>query len=194
MLSVCLDYLRKDKSCGAVSCRQKGVDDSERSSAWAFPSFSNDLKWCFGLWRRFVAPGFYNKRKLSTEKDEQVVDSLSGSFTVYRSKAFFDSGMFDENVFLYNEENIIGKRMRVNGWHLVRLNRHFYIHNHVKKTKSNPTYKELIRMLSSGWYLHKNYNDIGVFPLFVYKLAIYWYALEVRMKNLIRIIWRGKKR
>lgn len=76
-----------------------------------------------GLWKRFVWM-YFSSPFLSKERKRQVFEldypsqaqegfhyKLSGSFLMVEAEAFFRAGMFDENTFLYAEENILSERL-----------------------------------------------------------------------------------
>lgn len=76
-----------------------------------------------GLWKRYVwmylSTPFLSKARKRTvfgldypEKAEEGFHyKLSGSFFLADAEAFFRAGMFDENTFLYAEENILSERL-----------------------------------------------------------------------------------
>lgn len=80
-----------------------------------------------GMWDRFVwmylATPFMSPEKkrrafkldAPSEAEEGPCYKLSGSFFMVDSHAFYDAGMFDENTFLYAEENILSDRMSRRG-------------------------------------------------------------------------------
>ena len=76
-----------------------------------------------GLWKRYVwmylsTPFLSKARKRKVfrlDYPEQAAEGfhykLSGSFFLVDAEAFFQAGMFDENTFLYAEENILSERL-----------------------------------------------------------------------------------
>ena len=80
-----------------------------------------------GMWKRFVwmylsTPFLSRRRKRKIfhiyEGDsapEGVYDFISAAFMLADAESFFKAGMFDENTFLYAEENILSDRMRIIG-------------------------------------------------------------------------------
>lgn len=55
---------------------------------------------------------------------------LHGSFFICRTQAFIDCGMFDPNVFLYREEEILGKKINNLGYKIGVVGNLYYRHNH----------------------------------------------------------------
>ena len=80
-----------------------------------------------GLWKRYVwmylsSPFLSMKRKRKVfnldypaQAQEGFHYKLSGSFLMVDAEAFFRAGMFDENTFLYAEENILSERLAAIG-------------------------------------------------------------------------------
>ena len=58
-------------------------------------------------------------------------DVLPGSFFIMKTSVFEKIGWFDENIFLYHEENIIGLKLKKLGYKLVIDTAHYYLHNHI---------------------------------------------------------------
>lgn len=91
------------------------------------------------------------------------VEAVSGCFFVIDSASLVSSGFFDENVFLYYEENIIARKME-------RVNKRVYIntqievfHNHsVSINKSINKIKKYTTLKRSQFYFQKEYNNAGM--------------------------------
>lgn len=59
------------------------------------------------------------------------VDCIAGCFFLTRTEFMKKIGFLDESVFLYNEENILGIKCKLNGVYEAIYTKGFYIHNHV---------------------------------------------------------------
>lgn len=97
MISACLKYLDQNPKVGAVSVRQKNINLLEAKSAWTYPKYWDEIKFCFYFFRKFVLPR-HSLEAYPVEGDEQEVDVLAGCFTAYKMKALVECGMYDENV------------------------------------------------------------------------------------------------
>lgn len=62
-------------------------------------------------------------------------ETLPGSFFIIRYDIFKEIGFFDENVFLYNEENIIGIKLKKLGYKCVIDTECHFVHNHIDRTR-----------------------------------------------------------
>lgn len=192
LIKKCIDFLENHDECGAVSARQKDVFGKECISAWEFPKYINDLKYCFSIYRKYF---FQNKQKSNYEMigTYQKVDAVSGCFTCFKMNALIEAGMYDENVFLYNEENIISRRLQKIGLDTYRLNDCAYIHNHKRKRGvSEINYKKILQIASSGYYYHVIYNNINIIQKLIFKTSMYIGAFETYLVNFVKKIANKK--
>lgn len=103
----------------------------------------------------------FHKRKqkpIAILDDYGYVDVLSGCCFVVRSDVFNTLNYFDENVFLYYEENILSKKIHNAGYkEALCINLSFY-HNHkIAPKKLKKILKNKIIQISSKKYFYKNY-------------------------------------
>lgn len=186
LIQACISFLEKHQECGGVSTRQMDPDGNELPSAWSYPSYWNEIRYCFILMRRFFTTN--NVIAVKNNSDYEYVDALAGNFTCYRIKNLLEVGMYDENVFLYNEENIIGKRMAQAGFKLARLNNFFYIHNHRRKNgQVHKSFKELVKIAECSYYFQREYNNIGFIKKMIFKMSIYAGSIERIIADSITI-------
>ncbi len=83
-------------------------------SAWDIPSTKNLL-----LYHSIIPFVRKNKKNLSSQQIDDntfIVECIVGCFFLAKLELFERIGMFDENVFLYNEENILGLKCKNNGF------------------------------------------------------------------------------
>lgn len=191
LVNRCLDFLKNNPQCGAVSGRMKNIEGKEAVSAWDFPRYRDDLLFCFWSMRKFVLPKI--KKNLSLKGKTQVVDSLAGSFTCYRVEALKNAGYYDEKVFLYNEENIMAQRMRISGYYSVRVNDVFYIHAHHRKSNVRTSFKYLLKRNMSGLYYHNIYGKISPSKAFLYKACIYYYSAEEYLIGIVKSLLKKER-
>lgn len=111
LAEVLLETCRHHPEIGVIGPEVVGVDGLRQSP-----------EPYYGLWKRYVwmyLSTFFlsraKKRRLfqldyAEDAQEGVHYRLSGSFFLVDAEAFFRAGMFDENTFLYAEENILSER------------------------------------------------------------------------------------
>lgn len=119
--------------------------------------------------------GLNNKRytatvdlKMETPKLAQV-DCVAGCFFLAKVSHMEKLGFLDENVFLYNEENILGIKCRLNGYKEVIALDQFYFHNHKYNKKKKVSFKEKIQATQSSYlssrYLLQKYYSKKMLPI-----------------------------
>lgn len=192
MVTACFQYLDEHKDVGAVSVRQKNIYGKEISSAWTYPKYTDELKYCFYCYRKFIFPK-QARNEYQVIGRAQEVDALAGCFTVYNMSSLEQCGMYDDNVFLYNEENIISMRLHAAGYKLHRLNGYFYIHAHNRvASKPSTNFKKLLKTAKCSYYFQVNYLHIGLVKQILFKICIFLGTLEQWLINWVSTI-RGKK-
>lgn len=124
-----------------------------------------------GLWKRFVwmhlsTPFLSKARKRKAfqldypaEAREGFHYKLSGSFILVDAEAFFEAGMFDENTFLYAEENILSERLSKIGkgcWFCPSVR---VVHEHGKTVnKHYPGHLPAVLQYHSMAYYYRQYR------------------------------------
>ncbi len=130
------------------------------------------------------------KRKLKVLEDGVApVDVVPGSFFLVKSDVFKEIGMFDENTFLYNEENILAIKLKRAGYKEALLITEFYYHIH-EKSNSTPTLKERLNLINMNFkskkYLCEEYYSKNlVLPLCIILGINYAYACYRTVRHQI---------
>lgn len=138
---------------------------------------------------------FFGKRVLAKElsypdnyyhKDISKVDTVSGCFFMISSKHLEDMGYFDENVFLYYEENIMGIKTKKLGKNIIVCNNVDVIHDHsVSIDKSLKRIKKYDILKTSQEYFEKTYNGANKIELFFLKAFRYLTRILLLIKYLV---------
>ena len=138
---------------------------------------------------------FFGKMVLANElsypdnyyhKDISKVDTVSGCFFMISSKHLEDMGYFDENVFLYYEENIMGYKTKKLGKNIIVCNNVDVIHDHsVSIDKSLKRIKKYDILKTSQEYFEKNYNGANKIELFFLKVFRYLTRILLLIKYLV---------
>ena len=98
------------------------------------------------------------------------VDVVSGCFFLMKSNVLESINYFDENTFLYYEENILAKKIKIKELKLVVCNDIIIIHNHsVSIDKNLKKIKKLKLQKQSQYYFQVNYNHANWFEKFLLK-------------------------
>ena len=79
--------------------------------------------------------------------------------------------MFDENVFLFYEEDILAKKLAEKEYKTISLNSEKFIHYESQTIgKTFNYYKKMKQLFISKMYYHKNYNKINGFQVVIYHI------------------------
>lgn len=136
-------------------------------SAWPIPN-NFDVFWE----RSLLNPRRkYNYYEMVTPNIASV-DCVAGCFFIIKTDYFYKVGLFDEGVFLYNEENILGIKLKHLGYKTLVATDCFYYHNHgEEKDKAISLYKKIaflrVRYKSRKYLIENYYKKILIFPLFL---------------------------
>lgn len=184
-----MDTMEADEKCAVIGA---SVINPVNIYVPAFSAWKIQEKKEFILSRSlFVKNPFVGimKWKLHSEKVAEV-DCVAGCFFIASVKILEEIGFLDEEIFMYNEEMLLGYRVKELGYHeLLQLDQ-FYYHNH--KKKASPTLKNYIskrkkrfqsdvilykKIYQGKWglifmYLLEWVNRIVLFPWFALKLLL----------------------
>lgn len=106
------------------------------------------------------------KDDLSSAKD---VDAVAGSMFLMNAEDMMKYGMFDENMFLYCEEVVLGLKLKKNNKKAALLTNLSFVHNHsvsINKTYSSAIAKQKI-YIKSKLYVIKQYYRANFWELLV---------------------------
>ena len=143
------------------------------SRGWKLPKFKEDLISNINYFHKY-------SKKLLSYNDEHYQNKLSrveavhGCFFMIKLRDFKKVGLFDENTFLYYEENILGKKLKDN-------NMFSYIDTDVKVVHNlsvsvDKTYNSINKykiLKNSQKYYEKNYNNLNIFGIIILRIVYY---------------------
>lgn len=148
------------------------IEGNNLNRGWTVPKPMDDVAMnILGLYKK------YQKRHLMYQdsyynKDISKVGTVSGCFFAISSKHLEEMGYFDENVFLYYEENIMGVKTKDLGKNIIVANNIDVIHDHaVSIDKSLKRIKKYDILKNSQYYFEKTYNHASKGELFLLKLT-----------------------
>ena len=147
---------------GAVTCKMKCLSGIDLPIAWRLPLFKDCILENLIILKRIIGETIrYNDKHLSSSRFCEV-DAVPGSFFCISKKAIVDVGFFDENTFLYYEENILASKLKEKKYHNYIMTEDEYIHNHsVSINKSIKSIRQRLLIASrSRLYYCKNYLKI----------------------------------
>lgn len=174
---------------GAISPTVINNQNSNMPIAWKKPGYLDNIFTMSIILSKFMNRKMNYNKNYFTGKFS-FVDVIPGSFFMIKSNVFYDINLFDENTFLYGEENILAYKLYKKGYKNIILNEISYNHEHsasIDKTfntlvsKYNILYKSL-RYYNKEYLKTNKLEDILFFICF--KLS----NLEKRIITLIRNI------
>lgn len=112
------------------------------------------------------------KRELKVvpvEKDVVQVGCVMGCFFLAKVPMLEAMGFLDENIFLYNEENVLGIKCKQHGYQVLLYEEGYYIHNHKHLNSAKIPFKKKVMATHNSYisrkYLCENYYPKYVLPL-----------------------------
>lgn len=123
-----LDRIKNDPMCAIISAKQKNIDGNViYDKAWKIP----------GPFKYALTFSDFGNRLANTHYSEEYfksacveVDCVPGAMFMLNADIFIKIGGYDESVFLFAEEDIIGWKIRENGYKTLLLTDADYIHEH----------------------------------------------------------------
>lgn len=175
------NYLDQHEKVGAVG--PVILENGEKNRGWKIPSPWQDV--CINL------PVIYKKiqkKKLLYPSNwyegiTSKVEAVSGCFFMIKGEVFKALDYFDEQLFLYYEENVLGKQLAKHNWEIRILNKLEIIHNHsISIDRSIANLKKFNILKKSQRYFHKTYQHAGVFAIGMLYLTsrVTWLGIKLR--------------
>lgn len=144
-----------------------------------------------GLWGSLARSGPVCRRVLGSlleyspshfqGKQAVYVDVVHGSLLMVDALKMLECGGYDEKVFLYQEEEILGYKMLDRGWRTALLLTDRYIHRHgqsISKSYKDVWQRQRIRNQSAMYY-YKNYLGINRLEEWIVRIFFLTVRLEI---------------
>lgn len=130
-----------------------------------------------------------NRSLATVNNNIALTECVAGCFFLAKTSAMERMGFLDENVFLYNEENILGIKCKRAGYKEIVVLDQFYIHNHRHKKGEKVPFKKKIKMTHNGYvsrkYLCETYYSKNALPaLWCIELLNKMYLTLCYLKNI----------
>lgn len=134
---------------------------------------------------------FYKKSHYNTETS--IVDVVTGCFFAIKGSIMEEIGYFDENIFLYNEEEVLAKKTQCLGYNTLILNDSSVVHEHsVSISKSFSSVKKIKIANKSRMYYQKHYNDANNLEILFWSIVNFISVLKEYLKIISNKV-RGAK-
>ena len=187
-----LEVLKSNKEVAIVAPRMLNKDKNPiRRSAWKLRTFGLDVIHS----TRFLEILFYKKLRAGEylekdyEKNELEVEAISGAFFIIKNDILKEIGLFDENVFLFYEEDILAKSLKDKNYKTISLNSESFIHYESQTIgKSFNYYNKVKKLYKSKMYYQTKYNKINGFQKSIFTILNVFRKLELIIEIPIRKI------
>ena len=136
---------------------------------------------------RKMTDSFYYKNIVSESQKIMDVGSVTGSMFLMRAEDMLKYGMYDENIFLYCEEMVLGLKMQNASRKIALLTDLAFVHNHsvsISKTYSSLVAKRRL-FVKSKLFVIKHYYRANMFEYFIAKLLSKLSIFEIFLISLI---------
>ena len=118
------------------------------------------------------------------------VDVIHGSMLMVDAAKFLDAGGYDEGIFLYQEEAVLGWRLRASGYRTALLQNCSYDHKHsatISKSFKSRLARQRLREESALYYMN-HYLFINRVQEVIAKLWFAGIRLEIKIAGLFGIL------
>ncbi|MBR1540240.1 MAG: glycosyltransferase family 2 protein [Clostridia bacterium] len=139
------------------------------------------------LFYKWFRDGEYREEEYKQEKLE--VECVSGAFFAIKLNLFKQIGYFDENVFLFYEEDILASKLKKLGYKEMSLNSVSFKHFESQSIgKAMSYFNKIKRLQTSKMYFQKTYHHISSAQVALFTIINYWRRLELLFEIPIRKI------
>lgn len=122
--------LFRNKTIKLVGCKMVGVDGKVQTYGWRLPKYSTLIGASLVGTNRFFVRNHNCYRRRHFESAYSIVDAVAGSFFIAECRMLEEVGYFDEDVFLYCEEDILAFKLKECNYKAAVLNTSQYVHKH----------------------------------------------------------------
>ncbi len=168
---------------GVVSAVMEDMEYGGLGRGWPLRGFVGELLAMGPVSRRIFGRFLNYPEKYFEGKKAVWVDVVHGSMLMVDTAAFLGCGGYDENIFLYQEEAVLGWKMRTEGYRTALLLAQSYVHRHgvsVGKSVGQALERQKLRHESVLYYM-KHYLYINPFQAAVARMWFWGILMEIRV-------------
>ena len=179
------EVLRSDENISIAAPKMTVPNGKvDMHTAWKIPSGWQYLLGNSSVFNRFCEDFFY--KDLIFSDGIMSVGTVAGSMLMMKTADFYKSGCYDENIFLFCEENVLGMKIHQIGKKIVLVDENF-VHFHsvsIKKNIKSFSRREKI-MWNSRRYVLKTYYSFTT-PQMACALMLQYFTIILR--SIVHII------
>lgn len=129
-------------------------------------SFSEEFFWINQIIKNRNTGKWYSL----SHQESAYCEKVSGCCLILRMSFLETIGFFDENVFLYSEESILGKQVSAYNYKMYYYAHATAIHRHIEKSKGDPK-PRLKALFKSRWYFVTHYSGYSKLQIALLKCS-----------------------
>ena len=192
-----LAFLEKNEKAAIAAPKMLNKErEPIRRSAWKIRTPGIDMVNSTRTTQILLNPIFKNGEYSENDFKREVllVEAVSGAFFVIKYEILKEIDYFDENVFLFYEEDILASKIKKVGYKVYSLNNVHFEHfesNSINKAMSY--YNKMKRLQASKMYYQKTYNNINVFQNIIFTILNFWRRFELLFEIPIRKFYQKHK-
>lgn len=189
-----LEVLKENSDIAVVAPRMLNKDKNPiRRSAWKLRTFGLDVihstRFLEILFYKKLRAGEYLEKDYKNEKLE--VEAISGAFFIIKNEILKEIGLFDENVFLFYEEDILAKTLKDKNYKTISLNSENFIHYESQTIgKTFSYYNKVKNLYKSKMYYQIKYNKINNIQKITFMILNIFRKLELIIEIPIRKLFK----
>lgn len=188
-LKAMLAIFARHPEVGIVTTRIRDARFPNLKNGWPLRSFIRELLSMGPVSRRLLGKTFDYPDSYFAGRSAVYVGAVHGSMLMVDTEKFLESGGYDEGIFLYEEEQVLGRRMQNAGYRSVLLLNQHYDHEHsasISKSFSDAMKRQRLREESTLYYM-KHYLHISPLQEQIAKLWFAGIRLEMQVAKLVGI-------
>lgn len=194
----CLEKLmqvfQQRSDVAAAAATMEDAQFGRQRNGWPLRSFAGELMSMGPVSRRLFRPVLEYPETRFQGRNAVFVDVLHGSMLMVDAEKFFACGGYDEGLFLYQEEAVLGRRLKAGGYRSVLLLNCSYRHEHsasIGKAFAGQLERQRLREKSTLYYmrqyLHGNWLKMAAARLWFWGIR-----MEIRAAGFF--LGRGMKK
>ena len=162
------------------------VQNGKLNRGWHLPSPKNEiLSNLPGIEKKFNKKNFYDD--FYYKGDSSEVEVISFCFFLIKSEVLKEINYFDDNTFLYYEENITASKLKRTQYKTLINNNVTIIHDHSISVDKNISYINKYKILKqSQMYFETNYNNANSIEKILLKVTIRLTLLTLYVRIFLR--------
>ena len=188
-LKAMLAIFARHPEVGIVTTRIRDARFPNLKNGWPLRSFIRELLSMGPVSRRLLGKTFDYPDSYFAGRSAVYVGAVHGSMLMVDTEKFLEAGGYDEGIFLYEEEQVLGRRMQNAGYRSVLLLNQHYDHEHsasISKSFSDAMKRQRLRDESTLYYM-KHYLHISPLQEQIAKLWFAGIRLEMQVAKLVGV-------